>query len=368
MPIDTPLTPGRLRVLLVQAAAIVLAGAVLGLFGGVPGSASELPPDVVFWFLAAGHPLLILFLVARESRLFARPLSLLPWLLLPAAVAWLGSAISLGAAPEAAEAASRCDLFLLAGAVSERLRFLGLLSTAALCLGAVFCLEPETPPDPTSGRAWRMPLALAAPAVALSVWAILDPGLPRGVPILDRAVFALWPIPALFAALGPVGRSLREHLAGRSAPRTAARALLALLAVLAGTLAFLSLDRARGLAEGLFAAARPSSFSFPQGTIAPEGAVLRSVAERLLPWAGLLLLVVLGFSLAREKSARRALWVVAAILLGGTVLCAGFEVQYRKGREERCPATHIAIEKKISFRRMPRLCARRSRTNSQRRK
>lgn len=358
-------TPGRLRVLLAQAAAILLAGAVFWLFGGVPGSASELPPDAIFWILAAGHPLLLLFLVARESRLFARPLSLIPWLLLPTAVAWLGSAISLGAAPEAAEAASRCDLFLLAGAVSERLRFLGLLSTAALCLGAVLCLEPETPPDAPSGRAWLMPLTLAVPSAALSVWAVLDPGLPRGVPLLDRAVFALWPIPALFVALGPVGRSLREHLAGRSAPRTAARALLCLLCAIAGTLAFLSLERVRSLTEKLFAVSGP--ISFPEAVIAPEAAVLRSAAARLLPWAGLLLLAVLGFSLVREKPARRALGVVATILLGGAVLCAGFEVQYLKGREERCPAAQIAVEKKISFRRMPRPCARRSRSNSQRR-
>lgn len=367
MEASTP-TPGRHRVLISQAAAIVLAGVVFWISGGARAAFLDLSPDIFFWILAAGHPLLLVLLIARNRRLFSAPHSLIPWLLLPAAVAWLGAALSLGAAPETAEAASRCDLFLLAGAVSERLRFLGLLSTAALCLGAAFFLEPETSAAPSSGVGRALPALLGVPTAALAAWALLEPGLPRGVPIMDRSVFALWPIPALVAALWPVGRILREHLAGRCAPRAAARALLALLAVLAGTLAVLSMDRARALAEGLFAASRLGSL--PEMVIVPEAAVLSAVAARLLPWTGVLLLAVFGLALWREKAGRRPLALAAGIVLALSVLGVGFEAQYQKGREERCASVQIAVEKKVFFRRMPRLCTRRSGSiaNSQRRK
>ncbi|NMB74603.1 MAG: hypothetical protein GYA21_05675 [Myxococcales bacterium] len=346
-----------MRALFAHAAALATVAFALWLGGGLDPNLLEFSPDLFLWMVAFASLLLLALPIARGRGWFERPLSRISWLLLPAGLAWLGSLVSLGAVPDAAQAENRCDLFLLAGVVSQRLCAAGLLATATLCLGALLSLETFS--GASGGWRARWPLlCLAAPTAALSIWALLEPDLPRGVPIMDRAVLALWPIPALFAALWPVGRTLREHLAGRTAPLAAARALLALLAVLAGTLAFLFLNRARALAEGLLAASRISSL--PDTAMAPEAAVLSSVAMRLLPWAGLLLLASFGLALWRERGERRPLALAAGVVLALSVVGVGFESQYQEGRTERCPAAKIAVENNAPFRRMARFLLRRS--------
>ena len=283
------------------------------------------------WLLA-----LILFVWWLPSSLAERPLLAL-WLgMVPAALGLATASLGMGQSGLATRGADSCDVWLMAGFLSQRSTWLGLLAGGSMWLGALWPLIAGARERVHPGgkeTIWVYSAAVVSLAGTF-ICTFLDPLLPSRAEVGGAAVREMW-LPV--AWIGALWLWARRIWWLRPASFRLAATLAAAIGLLALGLAFVGYHRAQGLFGFMF---DPLGV---QAQGASDGLVVAIAVLRSSPFV--LLVVALSIAVVFWPSVtlpwRRAAYLLAAVL-AIAALWLGTSAGLRTGHGENCAGPPVA--------------------------